>query len=167
MEQATSLIDGLTGERKRWSKDSKMFAELKQKLVGDCALACAFLSYCGPFNKVFRDELTYEHFAKDLNAKKVPVTKSLDITSFLIDMGTISDWNVQGLPTDSLSIQNGLHVTRSSRFPLLIDPQGQALAWVLKREADNLPSFGMTTLLHPKLKDLVEFCMSEGHALVE
>lgn len=47
--------------------------------------------------------------------RKIPVTQNLDIIPFLVDIGTIGDWNIQGLPTDPLSIQNGILVTRSSR----------------------------------------------------
>lgn len=47
--------------------------------------------------------------------RKIPVTQNLDIIPFLVDIGTIGDWNMQGLPTDPLSIQNGILVTRSSR----------------------------------------------------
>lgn len=55
--QATALIVGLGGERARWTEDSRRFADTKRRLVGDVALSCAFVGYCGPFNQEFRDHL--------------------------------------------------------------------------------------------------------------
>ena len=49
----------------------------------------------------------------------------------------VRDWNMWGLPTDSVSIDNGILVTRGKRWPLMIDPQNQANAWVKAMETKN------------------------------
>jgi len=48
----------------------------------------------------------------------------------------------------------------------MIDPQGQALLWIKNRESSNVPSFGQTTLVDPKLKDKLETCMADGLSLI-
>jgi dynein heavy chain len=166
MVMASQLIGGLAGERVRWTEDSNNFSDTKRRLVGDCAAACAFICYTGPFNQEFRRYLVEEKCVNDCQMRGVPITVGLDIISFMVDIGTIGDWNMQGLPADQLSIQNGILVTRSSRFPFMIDPQGQALSWIKKKEANNVPLFGQTILTDPKLKDKLEMCMADGYALI-
>lgn len=166
MEQATSLITGLAGERIRWNNDRDEFANIKMQLIGDIALACAFVAYCGPFNQVFREYIIRHKLTADLRERHIPMSASLDLTEFLADIGTIGEWNLEGLPTDPLSIQNGILVTRSSRFPLLIDPQGQAISWICNHEESRMPPFGTTTFTNSRFRDQIEFALSEGKALI-
>jgi dynein heavy chain len=43
-------------------------------------------------------------------------------------------WTIAGLPNDSFSIENGIIVDKARRWPLCIDPQGQANKWIKKLE---------------------------------
>lgn len=46
----------------------------------------------------------------------------------------VRDWRMQGLPTDSISIDNAIMATRGDRWPMMVDPQSQANFWVKAME---------------------------------
>jgi len=72
-----------------------------------------------------------------LKSKKVPVTKNLNVIKMLATDGEIGEWNIQGLPTDDLSTQNGILTLRAAHWPFMIDPQGQGRSWIINRETPN------------------------------
>lgn len=55
----------------------------------------------------------------------------------LADEAEIAQWNTQGLPSDSVSVENGSILTKSERYPLIIDPQLQGIGWIKTKEASN------------------------------
>jgi len=168
MEAANRLLLGLSGENARWTEDLKNFALRRKRLVGDVGSVCAFVTYCGPFNTEFRDKL-FDNFLTNTNKRHVPAHPKVDLVSFLVDQGTIGEWALEGLPSDILSVQNAIMVTRSSRYPLMVDPQGQANRWIRNREKHRIsqsPSTCITTLQNKNLKEQIEFTMGEGLCLL-
>eukprot|EP00796_Vickermania_ingenoplastis_P003819 gene3823-2705_t len=137
MDSANGLIDALSGERERWTQQSNDFKTLIERLVGDVALSCAFISYCGPFNAEFRTALLNEYFYPKCKQLGIPVTPDLNVVKFLVNETTIADWQLEGLPADNHSVQNAIMITTSSKYPLMVDPQGQALAWIRKRTEEQ------------------------------
>merc|ERR1711881_75581 len=92
MEQANRLINSLGDNKDRWVKNAAEFKSLKQRLVGDVAIACAFVSYCGPFNSEFRDKINNDLFLNDTHTRGVPASEKIDLVSFLVDAGTVGEW---------------------------------------------------------------------------
>uniref|UniRef100_H0ZBP9 Dynein axonemal heavy chain 8 n=1 Tax=Taeniopygia guttata TaxID=59729 RepID=H0ZBP9_TAEGU len=164
MQAASALIDGLSGEKVRWTQQSKEFKSQIKRLVGDILLCTGFLSYCGPFNQDFRNLLIKDLWEAELRAHKIPFSDDLNLISMLVDQPTISEWNLQGLPGDNLSIQNGIIVTKASRYPLLVDPQTQGKAWVINREQDN--ELQVTTLNDKYFRQHLEDSLSLGRSLL-
>jgi dynein heavy chain, axonemal len=166
MKQASNLIESLSGEKVRWSSDAQNFQTLKENLVGDCILACAFLSYCGPFNQQFRDNLLFGILKSECKKRGISMSEEFDLNNFIVDASISSEWSLQSLPIDNLSIQNGILVTQSNRFPLLVDPQGQCLQWLQNKESKKLHREGIVPMNNPKMKEILEFCLSEGKTLI-
>ena len=71
--------------------------------------------------------------------QKIPCSNEFSLTNILGDQVQIRSWQIAGLPKDYFSVDNGVIVTNGRRWPLMIDPQGQAAKWVKNMEKENNP----------------------------
>lgn len=78
-----------------------------------------------------------------MDNRGIPTSPNLDVKEFLADSLTIREWNIQGLPSDGFSTENGIIVTQGTRWPLVIDPQCQAVKWIKNMEAKNVIARGI------------------------
>ncbi|XP_046496348.1 dynein axonemal heavy chain 10 isoform X7 [Equus quagga] len=134
---ADKLISGLGSENVRWLNDLDELMHRRVKLLGDCLLCAAFLSYEGAFTWEFRHKMVNRVWQDDILDREIPLSQPFRLESLLTDDVEISRWGSQGLPPDELSVQNAILTTRASRFPLCIDPQQQALNWIKRKEEKN------------------------------
>ncbi|CAI5671192.1 unnamed protein product [Oreochromis niloticus] len=154
MANARALIDGLGGEKE---------ADTCTVVWRKATPASGFLSYAGPFNQEYRS-LLLTLWRKEMEEKLLPFSPELNVIGLLVDNTTVSEWNLQGLPSDDLSIQNGIVVTKASRYPLLIDPQGQGKTWIQNRERDQ--QLQVTSLNHKYFRSHLEDSLSLGRPLL-
>lgn len=134
LSAASKLITGLTGERTRWTKDIEDLKLGGGRLVGDCLLTAAFISYAGAFNAEYRLSNIDEDIF-DVVGRKIPLTQPAKVESLLVTDAIVQGWNSDGLPADDNSVQNGILTSFASRFPLCIDPQQQAVNWIKRSQA--------------------------------
>ena len=78
----------------------------------------------------------------------------------------IRQWQIAGLPKDPFSVDNGVIVTNGRRWPLMIDPQGQASKWVKNMEKEN--SLYAIKYTDPDYMTILQNAIQEGKpALLE
>lgn len=136
LRRARELIGGLGGEYTRWSDTAKELGERYYKLTGDILIGSGIVAYLGVFTTQYRQQ-QIDNWVQICTDLEVICTKDYQLTQILGDPVLIRSWNIFGLPSDLFSVDNAIIVTNSRRWPLMIDPQGQANKWVKNMEKEN------------------------------
>jgi dynein heavy chain 1 len=132
VSRANALLASLQEEKIRWEATALSFDQQMSTLIGDCLLSAAFLTYAGIFDHKLRARLMLE-WSEAMESMKIPFRSELDMISYLSKPTDQLSWIECGLPNDSLAIQNAILLERYNRFPLVIDPSGQAMKFLLKK----------------------------------
>uniref|UniRef100_A0A8C2FTF9 Dynein, axonemal, heavy chain 12 n=1 Tax=Cyprinus carpio TaxID=7962 RepID=A0A8C2FTF9_CYPCA len=163
LERAEKLIGGLGGEKSRWSKAANDLQCTYDNLTGDVLISAGVIAYLGAFTASFRHDCT-KMWAKLCKSKKIPSSDDFSLSKTLGDPIKIRAWNIAGLPTDSFSIDNGVIVSNSRRWPLMIDPQGQANKWVKNSEREH--NLNVIKLTDADYMRTLENCIQFGTPLL-
>ncbi|CAJ1352426.1 unnamed protein product, partial [Effrenium voratum] len=136
LQRAHKLINGLGGEKARWGQNVKDLTAQLGLLPGDCIVAAGMVSYAGPFTSQVRGECE-DLWRQELALLDMGHTAGCSMSNVLGDPVKIQQWVVCALPNDQLSIENGIIIDRSRRWPLMIDPQRQANKYIKNMGKDT------------------------------
>jgi len=127
------LLGSLEGEKKEWEKKKIELIDNKKNILGDILISSGIIAYLGAFTKSYREEII-EAWSKKIKSANIPITTNdspfIIMQRILGNKMEIENWKMKKLPNDSFSVDNALVIYKSSRWPLLIDPQGQAVDWI-------------------------------------
>eukprot|EP00931_Biecheleriopsis_adriatica_P059470 TRINITY_DN3558_c0_g1_i1.p1 TRINITY_DN3558_c0_g1~~TRINITY_DN3558_c0_g1_i1.p1 ORF type:complete len:4293 (+),score=1112.20 TRINITY_DN3558_c0_g1_i1:173-13051(+) len=131
LERAETLITSLGGEKTRWTQNAKDLTADYRNLTGDVIVASGLIAYLGAFTPEFR-EGAVSNWAEESRKREIPGSEKFSLERCLGEPVKVRAWVIAGLPNDSFSIENGIIVDKARRWPLCIDPQGQANRWIKK-----------------------------------
>jgi len=122
IERGDKLITGLAEEKVRWEASADLYDIQLRNLVGDAALSSSFMSLCGPFPADYREGMTALWLSK-IRELELPHDSTYEFCKFLGSKASIKKWQMDGLPIDQFSTENGVCITKGDRWALNIDPQ--------------------------------------------
>jgi dynein heavy chain len=121
LDRADRLLGGLGGEKTRWMAAVKALDAALTNVVGDVMVAAGGIAYIGAFTAKYREEQEREWSGK-LREYGIVFTEGAGIISTLSDPVKIRSWNIAGLPSDSLSTENAIILSKSRRWSLMWAP---------------------------------------------
>ena len=163
MDHANRLIGGLGGERTRWAQRSLELTDAYECLIGDVTVCAAIIGYLGPFTLLYRNN-AIQNWLEVMAARGLVCSENFSLRAVLGEPVRIREWQALGLPSDAYSADNGIMISRSSFWPLLFDPQGQASKWIRSLEKEH----GLS-LMRPTDNDymrLLQNAVQLGHAVL-
>lgn len=128
-ENATKLVAALGDEGVRCTASLEQAKAEKEKVFDDSILVAASLAYIGPFTSTYRKDVIEEWIdeCEDIN---ILIINNFSLENVLANPMDVREWQIQGLPSDALSIENAVLVRKRRRWCLMIYPQGQANRWI-------------------------------------
>ncbi|XP_047109239.1 cytoplasmic dynein 2 heavy chain 1 [Schistocerca piceifrons] len=123
---AEGLLQKLGDEFQRWTEQLTTLSEELINMPLSCLLAAAFVCYLGSEPEDSRQKYV-SHWQKIVGWEEA---EHFSLTDFLSTEQQCLVWHSQGLPPDTLSLQNGLLILQASLRPLLLDPTSVASCWL-------------------------------------
>ena len=78
-----------------------------------------------------------EQWKQTLESLGIEYREDLHLVESLSTAASRLSWQSQGLPGDQLSLENGVVLDYGIRFPLVIDPSGQAISFLLNKYKED------------------------------
>ncbi|NXJ63442.1 DYH7 protein, partial [Rostratula benghalensis] len=159
LQRAEQLIGGLGGEKTRWHETALELGRQYINLTGDILISSGIVAYLGAFTSSYRQMQTKE-WALLCKTKNIPCSDDFSLINTLGEPVEIRTWNIAGLPSDMFSVDNGIIISNARRWPLMIDPQGQANKWIKNMEKAN--NLHIVKLNDPQFVTTLENCIQFG-----
>eukprot|EP01053_Blabericola_migrator_P008291 Blabericola_migrator_1__8290@NODE_42_length_17171_cov_64_374065_g38_i0_p1_GENE_NODE_42_length_17171_cov_64_374065_g38_i0NODE_42_length_17171_cov_64_374065_g38_i0_p1_ORF_typecomplete_len4774_score977_70AAA_6/PF12774_7/1_1e148AAA_6/PF12774_7/8_3e02AAA_6/PF12774_7/17DHC_N2/PF08393_13/2_5e03DHC_N2/PF08393_13/7_2e118AAA_8/PF12780_7/1_4e03AAA_8/PF12780_7/1_4e03AAA_8/PF12780_7/27AAA_8/PF12780_7/8_4e92DHC_N1/PF08385_12/1_5e89DHC_N1/PF08385_12/65DHC_N1/PF08385_12/1_8e03DHC_N1/PF08385_12/2_2e02DHC_N1/PF08 len=163
VESSKILLSNLTSEQERWSSSCQVSKAALTTEVGDNLLAAAFSTYIGFFEQAEREKLV-EEWHSVLEQNQIQFQSSLSMIEYLSKPAERYHWLANGLPSDDLSMENTVILRRFNRYPLIIDPSGQATDFIMSLYADR--KIAKTSFADPGFVKQLESALRFGTALL-
>lgn len=136
VDRSITLLSSLSSEKTRWESASQAFESQMGTIVGDVLLAAAFMAYGGYFDQQYRDILM-QKWMDHLLAANIQFKHEVSLTEYLSTADERLSWQANSLPADQLCIENAIMLKRFDRYPLIIDPSGQATNFLINEYKDR------------------------------
>ncbi|KPM05539.1 dynein heavy chain, cytoplasmic-like protein [Sarcoptes scabiei] len=163
VDRSIALLKSLSSERQRWEHSSETFKNQMQTIAGDCILSAAFLAYAGYFDQQYRQSL-FSSWCSHLTKARIQFRPDLALTEYLSTADERLRWQANNLPSDDLCVENAIMLKRFNRFPLIIDPSGQATKFLLSEfEAKRITK---TSFLDDSFRKNLESALRFGNPLL-
>lgn len=163
VDRSLKLLESLSSERARWEAGSRTFETEMSTIVGDVLLSAAFIAYGGFFDQQYRENMWHEWTAH-LTDANLKFKQELSLTEYLSTPDDRLNWQSKSLPSDVLCTENAIMLKRFSRYPLIIDPTGQATTFLLNEYKDR--KITVTSFLDEAFLKILESALRFGNALL-
>ncbi|XP_014790579.2 cytoplasmic dynein 1 heavy chain 1 [Octopus bimaculoides] len=163
VERSVALLKSLTNEKQRWEAGSETFRNQMATIIGDVLLSSAFMSYAGYFDQQMRQNL-FTAWSNHLQQANIQFRTDIARTEYLSNADERLRWQANNLPADDLCTENAIMLKRFNRYPLIIDPSGQATEFLMNEYKER--KITKTSFLDDAFRKNLESALRFGNPLL-